>query len=297
MPAFWHDLLGGTVGGVVGMTVVYPLDTVKCRLQTTTRYKGTLDVLTSMARKEGLMSWYRGLLSPVAGYGTMFAISFSSYGMAGRLLLRRRQGDGGADGELTLWEKSVAGFCAGIVNSPFRVVFERVKSVMQVRRGKELQAPYSWSGACAVDLVRREHVIGEGQSTHSTTLRESVQCAIYYPSYAMAKDFLIPKDGPRMNIPEPMLQMVSGGVAGCATWVPPVYFFDVIKTRMQTAEPGVYNGVLDCLTKTVRVEGIQALFRGLGVTMLRAIPMHGLVFVGYEATIDFLGARSASAST
>lgn len=30
-PSFWQDLAGGTVGGVIGMTVVYPLDTVKCR--------------------------------------------------------------------------------------------------------------------------------------------------------------------------------------------------------------------------------------------------------------------------
>ena len=36
-----------------------------------------------------VMSFYRGLLSPVLGYGTMFAISFSAYGHAGRFLLRR----------------------------------------------------------------------------------------------------------------------------------------------------------------------------------------------------------------
>ena len=33
-------------------------------------------------------SLYRGLLSPAAGYGFLFAISFSSYGYAGRVLLR-----------------------------------------------------------------------------------------------------------------------------------------------------------------------------------------------------------------
>lgn len=36
------------------------------------------------------------------------------------------------------------------------------------------------------------------------------------------------------------------------------------------------------------------LFRGLGAAMLRAFPMHGLVFLGYETTIDLLGARPRS---
>lgn len=54
------------------------------------------------------------------------------------------------------------------------------------------------------------------------------------------------------DLPEPMLQMLAGGVAGCATWLPPMYFVDVIKTRMQSAEAGVYHGAWDCFKKTVR---------------------------------------------
>lgn len=31
MASFWDELAGGTVGGVIGMSVVYPLDTIKSR--------------------------------------------------------------------------------------------------------------------------------------------------------------------------------------------------------------------------------------------------------------------------
>lgn len=31
MPCFTDELAGGTVGGVIGMSIVYPLDTVKLR--------------------------------------------------------------------------------------------------------------------------------------------------------------------------------------------------------------------------------------------------------------------------
>eukprot|EP00752_Nemacystus_decipiens_P004844 g4408.t1 len=301
-PSFWQDLIGGNVGGVIGLTVVYPLDTVKCRLQTTGEDGGITHVLTSMARKEGVMSWYRGLMSPVAGYGSMFALSFSSYGAATRFLQRRKRADdnrsagagsGGGAGELTLWEMGAAGLFAGIVNSPLRTTFERVKTVMQVRRGQEGRAPYSWSGACAVDLVRKEGVaMGLFRGMGSTALREAPQQAVYFPVYAVTKAYLIPPDrgAADTGLPEPLLQMLAGGVSGCAAWLPPLYCVDVIKTRMQSAEPGVYKGAWDCFKKTVRAEGVPVLFRGIGASMLRAFPMHGLVFLGYETTIRFLGA-------
>ncbi|CAN0399550.1 unnamed protein product [Ectocarpus sp. 12 AP-2014] len=295
MPSFWQELAGGTVGGVIGMTVVYPLDTIKSRLQTSgrSRYSSVSNVLTSMARKEGTLSLYRGLLSPVVGYGAMFAVSFSSYGYAGRFLLRQREAK--ATDKLTLPEKGIAGAWAGVMNAPMRQVFERVKGVMQVRQGKKLQSPYSWSGACVVDLVRREGVaMGLCRGMGATMLREPLQFGIYYPSYEIAKDYFLPPDRTSTAVPEPMLLALAGGLAGCAMWLPPTYCLDVIKTRMQTAEPGVYRGVRDCLMKTLRAEGMPVLFRGLGAAMLRAFPMHSLVFLGYETTIDLLGARPRS---
>ncbi|CAN0437476.1 unnamed protein product, partial [Laminaria digitata] len=39
-----------------------------------------------------------------------------------------------------------------------------------------------------------------------------------------------------------------------------------------------------------RAEGLRAFFRGLWPSMLRGFPLHALVFVGYETTIDFLSA-------
>ncbi|CAB1107525.1 unnamed protein product [Ectocarpus sp. CCAP 1310/34] len=54
MPTLWQDLTGGTVGGVIGVTAVCPLDTVKSRLQTGGRYLGTVQVLSSMAVHEGV---------------------------------------------------------------------------------------------------------------------------------------------------------------------------------------------------------------------------------------------------
>jgi hypothetical protein len=121
-------------------------------------------------------SLYRGLLSPVAGYGVLFAMSFSAYGQATRYLRSRpqsaslpAQSASSSNRKLSLSEMTLAGAWAGFVQAPARQVIERVKSVMQVRErststssnggssvGRSSKAPYSWSGQCAYQLVKEE---------------------------------------------------------------------------------------------------------------------------------------------
>jgi solute carrier family 25 carnitine/acylcarnitine transporter 20/29 len=76
--SFFNEFIAGNIGGVLGISVVYPLDTAKVRLQVTgiETYKSSFDVLSSMIKKDGLFSIYRGLLSPATGFGVTFAISF-----------------------------------------------------------------------------------------------------------------------------------------------------------------------------------------------------------------------------
>jgi hypothetical protein len=67
-------------------------------------------------------------------------------------------------------------------------VFERVKSVMQVSLIKNGRNTYSWSGACAYELVKREGIkIGLFQGSSATLLREIPQFAVYYPTYEYCK--------------------------------------------------------------------------------------------------------------
>jgi hypothetical protein len=44
------------------------------------------------------------------------------------------------------------------------------------------------------------------------------------------------------------------------TLVYPMYVF---QARMAVADPGVYSGIFDCITKSVRVEGYSSLFKGI----------------------------------
>jgi solute carrier family 25 carnitine/acylcarnitine transporter 20/29 len=57
--------------------------------------------------------------------------------------------------------------------------------------------------------------------------------------------------------------------------------FDTIKVRMQTAESGMYSGVLDCVKKTTAEGGPAVLYRGVWPVMAGVAPMYALCFLGY----------------
>lgn len=54
------------------------------------------------------------------------------------------------------------------------------------------------------------------------------------------------------------------------------------------ADGGKYKGFRDCLSKTIKAEGISALFQGLGVNAIRGFPQSASLFLGYEMTMRLL---------
>jgi solute carrier family 25 carnitine/acylcarnitine transporter 20/29 len=56
---------------------------------------------------------------------------------------------------------------------------------------------------------------------------------------------------------------------------------DTLKVRLQTAEPGVYKGTVDCAMRTIKKEGPFALYRGMLGPLIGVTPMFALCFFGY----------------
>jgi solute carrier family 25 carnitine/acylcarnitine transporter 20/29 len=178
---FFQEFIAGNTGGLIGITVVYPLDTAKMRLQTYPHYKGAYDVISSMVKANGVTSLYRGLTSPALGFGLTFAVSFSAYGHGCRSICEWKNI---SRDKLSYLDLTMAGAYTGIVQTPVRQVVERIKGVMQVRERDGGKSPYKWSGACFVELIKKEGIRnGLFQGMSSVFLREVPQFAIYYPAY------------------------------------------------------------------------------------------------------------------
>ncbi|KAF9351166.1 hypothetical protein BGX34_000753 [Mortierella sp. NVP85] len=95
---------------------------------------------------------------------------------------------------------------------------------------------------------------------------------------------------PQFKGPGPMVHFFAGGLCGVFSWLV-VFPIDLVKSVIQkevlVANPR-YSGALDCARDIVRREGVRGLYKGLSVTCYRAMPIHSLNFLVYEAVMDYV---------
>jgi solute carrier family 25 citrate transporter 1 len=73
---------------------------------------------------------------------------------------------------------------------------------------------------------------------------------------------------------------ITGGIEICIT-----YPTEYVKTQLQLDEKGSnkkYNGILDCVKKTVKERGVLGLYRGLSVLLYGSIPKSAARFGAFE---------------
>jgi len=281
----------GQIAGMIGLTLVHPLDTVKARVQTnalacTSRIVRMnvrpFDVARDVFTRDGVKGFYRGVAAPMLAYGAINAVSFSAES-ATRELTRERFGSDVADG---VYGRLASGSVAGFMSSFVRAPAERVKTVQQVI---DCEGKRPSTAATARALTRQHGVVrGLFTGTWSTITREVPQYAIYFLTYdvikARCETMFLGDARDAREVPygaRAASVVLAGGSAGALIWLV-TYPLDVCKTRIQASRPGTYGGVIDCAMKSVASEGPMVLLRGLGVALLRAFPLHAAIFASCE---------------
>ena len=97
--------------------------------------------------------------------------------------------------------------------------------------------------------------------------------------------------------PDPLRLIGCGASAGMVSTLC-TYPLDLVRSRlmmMQTSGSTVrgsqhqhYTGIVDCLTKTYRGEGVRGLYAGLGPTMCGIIPYAGISFGAFGTLIELM---------
>merc|ERR1712054_623877 len=82
-----------------------------------------------------------------------------------------------------------------------------------------------------------------------------------------------------------MINMASGGLAGAGSLMI-VYPLDYARTRLASdvgSGKAQFNGLFDCIKKTVSAGGLGALYNGFGVSVVGIIPYRGVYFGLYDS--------------
>ncbi|KAG7754376.1 hypothetical protein KL947_004998 [Ogataea haglerorum] len=277
--------LAGFAGGGAQVLVGQPFDLVKVRVQTG-QYNSPISALSDTLRNEGLGAFYKGTLAPLIGVGACVSIQFYGFHEAKRQILKRNS----KQNDLTLGQFYVAGAFAGIVNAPITSPVEQIRILLQVQ--KDSLKVYNGPKDAITKIYKEAGVLrGIFRGIVVTFLREAQAYGVWFLTYEYLINRLIRlHQKERQNI-STMELLVCGAVAGDALWLSS-YPLDVVKSRLQSDRFGRnsrYKGsAVEVVKHIMRHEGPLGFWKGIGPTLLRAIPCSAATFTTVEYVLRLL---------
>lgn len=271
-PTFTAALLAGGLAGTTVDLSLYPLDTIKTRLQSK----------QGLMRSGGLSGVYRGLSSVLIGSAPGASLFFMTYESTKALLNPLVGGsEGGARGAgVHMLAASLGEVAACSVRVPTEVIKQRAQAGQHGTSAEALGAILRSRGQVGLLGVWRELYRGWG----ITIVREVPFTVIQFPLWEMMKArarrreaALAPagdgKEGDIGALESAFYGSISGAIAAGLTTP-----LDVLKTRVMLAS-SAKPSVKAILTGILRDEGPRVLFSGVG-PRVAWISAGGAIFLG-----------------
>lgn len=309
-----EGFVSGALGACVAVTFTNPMEVAKTRLQldgelrskgTPKTYTNTLDVLRKTAKSEGLRACQKGL---GAAYTYQFALNGSRLGFYEPL--RRSIGSlsGQDPSRVQLWSSVSAGALSGVIGAilgnPLFLVKARLQAYSSVRdtvAAKTISSgdspikpslpspsPHRTQHAykSAIDglmqIFRAEGFKGLMRGVDAAMMRTAMGSSVQLPAYNYAKTHLAPYFSPNSF----WLYIASSSFSGLCV-LGAMQPADTALTRMynQSNQPGkrLYKNPVDCLWKTVQIEGFTGLYKGSTAHFFRIAPHTIITLVANEA--------------
>lgn len=266
-----ENLLCGAFARTAQIVTMYPVDTIKTRVQFSRATHGAIARLRAAIQQGAL---YRGTAPSLLGQIPYGMITFGAL-EASRSKLRERFPNAPA------WSTTAAAAAIGdALGSLWLTPSEVIK--------QKTQAGVHSGAAAAVSAVARSRgAAGFYQGYGAAVARDVPFRVIQFAVFeALANRFK------RRSALGNLALGMAAGTAAAATTTP----FDVVRTRMMAQTPGApaaFRNAFECVVQTVGKEGPQALFRGIAPRCLLIGPSSAVFFVAYEAAKTYFKKRQA----
>lgn len=179
---------------------------------------------------------------------------------------------------------------SGMIGSFIATPTDLVKIRFQAVKCSDVP-PYKNMFHAFYQIAKKEGFLGLWTGVKPTVQRAVVLSGTQIPAYDHAKHFFLDAEWLKEGI---LLHGVSAFVAGfvATSIASPV---DIVRTRYMnqpkssTGKPLIYSGTLDCIYKTVRHEGLLALYKGFFPNWTRTGLDTIIIFLVYEQLRKFAG--------
>uniref|UniRef100_A0A915DRI0 tRNA (guanine(46)-N(7))-methyltransferase n=1 Tax=Ditylenchus dipsaci TaxID=166011 RepID=A0A915DRI0_9BILA len=274
-----------SAGGIAGMAehcVMFPLDSVKTRLQSLcpcpeTNCPTPVHGVASMVKREGWMRPLRGVNAVAAGAVPAHALYFTAYEKMKSFLT------GDTRGNSNTLSYGLAGAVATTIHDLIMNPAEVVKQRMQMN-----YSPYGGSLECVRCIYRNEGISAFYRSYSTQLLMNVPFQSVHFMVYEFIQQALNPE-----HAYNPKVHLVAGGLAGglAAAMTTPL---DCVKTVLNTQQTPncltngqvvtktTYQGIAHAISSIYRSRGVLGFARGVQARVLYQIPATALSWSVYE---------------
>jgi solute carrier family 25 iron transporter 28/37 len=274
--------VAGAFAGILEHTVMFPVDSIKTRMQilksstTTSAVKSEIsnsvfENVYHISKTEGPLSLWRGITSVVLGAGPAHAVYFGTYEYVKKQLIINHK-------DSNVLEIGVAGSAATITSEALMNPFDVIKQRMQIHKGNKLNV-FNVIG----DIYKNEGFKSFYYSYPTTIMMTIPFTALNFIVYESSIKLINPG-----GEHDPLKHCISGGFAGgvASALTTPL---DVIKTFLQT------NGVKLKVTKfrhatklVWQSEGFKGFWKGLKPRVISNVPSTAICWTAYEMAKFYL---------
>ncbi|KAJ7425928.1 Peroxisomal membrane protein PMP34 [Willisornis vidua] len=304
--------VSGAVGSMTAMTVFFPLDTARLRLQVDEKRKSktTPAVLLEIIKEEGLLAPYRGWFPVISSLCCSNFVYFYTFNSLKALWVKGQHSTTGKD--------LVLGVVAGVVNvlltTPLWVVNTRLKLQGAKFRNEDI-VPTNYRGIIDAfhQIIRDEGVLALWNGTFPSLLLV-FNPAIQFMFYEGFKRKLLKKQLQLTSLDAFVIGAIAKAVATTLTYplqtvqsilrhcgeivreiVLPLFQFGRHRLNPENRTLGSLRNVLYLLQQRVRRFGLVGLYKGLEAKLLQTVLTAALMFLVYEkltaATFTVMGLK------
>jgi len=276
--------MAGSMGSVTAMSVFYPLDTIRARLQLDDREeaKNTLVMLIELSKREGFGTLYRGLLPVLESLCVSnFVYFYSFHGLKSYMGM-----SASALRDLALG--SVAGIINVLTTTPLWVVNTRIK--MQGLPNADNQNKVRYRGLVdgLIKISRTEGIRALWAGTVPSLLLVT-NPALQFMTYESIKRRLKLKYGDR-EISSAVYFLVGAVAKTVATVF--TYPLQIVQAKLRHGHKmeGLRKdaSLLEIIRAILNRHGMKGLFKGMESKILQTVLTSALMFVVYEKIAAFV---------